>query len=143
METREFAAATAAVIPQATYMWTVTSLSLSGNVLRVPARGNLAAVELLDTGSGVYLLSIGDRFSLPEYGDTEMEGREAVHLQLARARAYLEGRVTVTGGARGNAETATTWAFPDGFTITMNHNWLIRTVSRVLGTRISSSRSEP
>lgn len=130
------------LLPPDRYVWTVEWRG-RGSVFTASSTTGLAeALELLDSGTGAFVLSIGDRITHAEYGYDAAEERVVIREQLGRVRAYLDGAVTLAEEIHGDRLISTRADFPDGLTITMNHAGLTSFINRIFGTAISSSRAE-
>ena len=136
-------AVAAELMPPDKYAWTVRPLSAHASVLTTHSTSDTEeAIELLDSGSGAFVLSIGDRVTYADYGYEDSEEQEVIREQLGRVRAYLDGAVTRTEKKHGERLISTRLDFPDGLTLTMNHAGVTSLINRIFGTSMSSARVE-
>ncbi|MGW5241873.1 hypothetical protein ACWEOW_23310 [Monashia sp. NPDC004114] len=133
----------AELLPPDSHAWTLEPLTRNGNVLITRTTSEPAeSIELLDTGTGAFVLSIGDRISYADFGYEEPDDREVMREQLGRVRAYLDGEVTRREKTRGDRLIATQLSFPDGLTLTMHHGSVMSLLNRIFKSGMSSATAD-
>lgn len=140
MDSGEVVAMAAGWLPRDEYTWTVEPLPPNGNLFTTRTTSEpIEEITVLDSGTGAFVLSIGDGVTYADFGYEEDEAREVMWEQLGRVRAYVDGAVTRSEKVRRGRLIATRLSFPDGLVLTMHHGGWTSLINRIFGPGISSA----
>lgn len=140
MDSAEVATMAAEWLPRDEYRWTVEPLPPHGSLFTTHTTSQPSEqIKVLDSGTGAFVLSIGDHVTFADFGYEDDEAREVMREQLGRVRAYLDGLVTRSEKMRRGRLIATQVSFPDGLTLTMHHGGCTSLIDRIFGPGMSSA----